>query len=82
MGLFRRRGLLDRDPLVGRGGGRLLLSPPSYGLFIASVIAAAIALLIRYTSVDVPIINSAYVFEVLLIAYAILLFAVVIGRRY
>lgn len=82
MGLFRRRGLLDRDPLVGRGSGRLLLSPPSYALFIASLIAAGVALLIRYTSIDVPIINSAYVFEVLLIAYAILLVGVVVGRRY
>lgn len=81
MGLFRRRGIFGRDPLVGRTSARPLLYPPSFGLLIASIIVTAIALVIRYTSIDVPIINSAYVFEVLLIGYAILLFAVLVGRR-
>lgn len=81
MALFRRRGLFGGDPLVGRSSARPLLYPPSFGLLIASVIVAGVALLIRYTSIDVPIVNSAYVFEILLIAYAVLLFGVLIGRR-
>lgn len=79
---FGRRRVYDSDPLVGRGSSRFLLSPPSVGLFAASAILAAIALVIRYTAIDVPIINPSYVFEVLLIAYAILVVGVVAGRRF
>jgi hypothetical protein len=56
------------------------LTPPSVWIFAISVILAVIALLIRYAGVRVPIISPARVFDVLAIAY-ILLVAGVVFRR-
>ncbi|RXF73029.1 hypothetical protein [Hansschlegelia zhihuaiae] len=88
MGLFTRRSslfgrsrTLDRDPLVGRGGGYYaMLTPPSLPLFVISAVLAAGALLFRYAGVDVPVVTSANAFDILAIAYAILVAGVLLPR--
>lgn len=61
-----------------RGG--FALTPPSLWIFAISLILAIVALLMRYAGVRVPIISPARVFDVLAIAY-ILLLAGVLFRR-
>lgn len=61
-----------------RGG--FALTPPSLWIFAISLVLAIIALLIRYAGVRVPIVSPARVFDVLAIAY-ILLVAGVLFRR-
>jgi hypothetical protein len=61
-----------------RGG--FALTPPSVALFLISLVLAILALLIRYGGVRIPIINPAYIFELLAIAYVILLAGVLIRR--
>jgi hypothetical protein len=61
-----------------RGG--FVLTPPSYALFVVSLVLAIIAFLIRYGGVSVPIINAARVFDVLAIAYVVLLVGVLVRR--
>jgi hypothetical protein len=93
MGLFHRSSLFHRrggglfggrsdyvdDAVVGRGGG-LFLTAPSFLLFIASVVLAGAALLVRYTSVDLPIVEPSNAFAVLAIGYVILLVGVLLPR--
>ena len=57
-----------------RGG--FALTPPSLVIFMISVVLAVIALLIRYAHLSVPIISSARVFDVLAIAYVVLVIGV------
>ena len=80
MSLFRRRGVFTRGSSAAGGG--MLLSPPSRVGFLISLVLAVIAILIRYARIDIPIIESAYVFEVLLLAYAVLAISVMAGGRY
>lgn len=61
-----------------RGG--FALTPPSIWIFAISLVLAIIALLIRYAGVRVPVVSPARVFDVLAIAY-ILLVAGVVFRR-
>jgi hypothetical protein len=61
-----------------RGG--FALTPPTLAVFIISLVLAILAFLIRYGGVRVPIINPAYIFELLAIAYVILLAGVLIRR--
>jgi hypothetical protein len=61
-----------------RGG--FVLTPPSMALFIVSVGLAIVAFLMRYGGVHVPIINSGHLFEVLAIAYTVLLVGVLVRR--
>ena len=56
------------------------LTPPSLVIFLISLVLAAIALLIRYAHVSVPIISSSRVFDVLAIAYVVLLVGVLFRR--
>jgi hypothetical protein len=56
------------------------LTPPSISIFAISLVLAAIALLIRYAGLRIGIIGPARVFDVLAIAY-ILLVAGVLFRR-
>lgn len=58
-----------------RGG--FALTPPSMVIFVISVILAVIALLVRYAGVSIPIVGPARVFDVLAIAYLLLLAGVV-----
>jgi hypothetical protein len=49
-------------------------------LFILSLVLAIIAFLIRYGGVRIPIINPAYIFELLAIAWVVLAIGVLIRR--
>lgn len=60
-----------------RGG--FALTPPSIVVFVLSIILALIAVLIRY-GVRIPIIDRAYFFEILLIAFLLLVIGVVFRR--
>lgn len=61
-----------------RGG--FALTPPTLAVFIISLVLAIVAFLIRYGGVRIPIINPAYIIELLAIAYVILLAGVLIRR--
>ncbi len=54
-----------------RGG--FALTPPSIVIFVISLILAAIAFLVHYAHVSVPIVSSARVFDVLAVAYVALM---------
>ena len=61
-----------------RGG--FALTPPSLMIFVISLVLALIALLIRYAHVSIPIISSSRVFDVLAIAYVVLVVGVLFRR--
>jgi hypothetical protein len=61
-----------------RGG--FALTPPTLAVFIVSLVLAIVAFLIRYGGVRIPIVNPAYIFELLAIAYVVLLAGVLIRR--
>ncbi|HEY8268851.1 MAG TPA: hypothetical protein VIG34_09350 [Xanthobacteraceae bacterium] len=61
-----------------RGG--FALTPPSLIIFVISLVLAVLAFLIYYGGVAVPIINRARVFDVLTIAYVVLLLGVLLRR--
>jgi type III secretory pathway component EscU len=52
------------------------LTPPSFVVFIISVILALLAVLVHYAHVSVPVVGSAHVFDVLTVAYVVLLVGV------
>jgi len=56
------------------------LTPPSLVIFLISLVLAALAFLVRYAHVSVPIISSSRVFDVLAIAYVVLLIGVLFRR--
>jgi uncharacterized membrane protein YeaQ/YmgE (transglycosylase-associated protein family) len=69
LGLFARGG-------VARGPGRglslgLVLTPPSYIIFLISIILAVVALLMTYAGVRIPI-SGLRAFDLLAIAYVVL----------
>jgi hypothetical protein len=61
-----------------RGG--FALTPPSMAVFLISLLLAILAFLVRYVGVSIPIINAARVFDVLAIAYVVLLVGVLLRR--
>ena len=61
-----------------RGG--FALTPPSLVIFVISLVLAVIALLVRYAHVSVPIISASRIFDVLAIAYVILVIGVLFRR--
>lgn len=92
MGLFDRGSLFGRRSrwfgrssydegatTIGRGRG-LWLTAPSIGMFVVSVVLAIAALLVRYTAVDLPIVEPSNAFAVLAIGYLILLVGVLLPR--
>ena len=60
--------------------GSFALTPPSIPIFVISLILAVIALLVRYAGVSIPLINASRVFDVLAIAYVIMLIGVLVRR--
>lgn len=54
-----------------RGG--FALTPPSLVIFLISLVLAVVALLAHYAHVSVPIISSSHMFDVLAIAYVVLM---------
>jgi uncharacterized membrane protein YeaQ/YmgE (transglycosylase-associated protein family) len=61
----------------GGGGGRFLLTPPTFLVFVISLVLAVLALLVHYAGLRIPIITPANAFDVLAIAYVVLLAGVV-----
>jgi hypothetical protein len=61
-----------------RGG--FALTPPSLLIFWISVVLAILAMLVHYTHVSVPIINTTRVFDVLAIGYVVLMIGVLFRR--
>ena len=60
--------------------GTYLLTPPSWAMFIVSVLLARMALLMHYAGISIPVLNSSRVFDVLAIAYVVLLVGVLVRR--
>ena len=56
-----------------RGG--FALTPPSVLIFVISLVLAVLALLVHYGHISVPIISVSHVFDVLAIAYVVLMVA-------
>jgi hypothetical protein len=52
------------------------LTPPSFVVFIISVVLALLAVLVHYAHVSLPVIGAANVFDVLMIAYVVMLVGV------
>jgi hypothetical protein len=52
------------------------LTPPSFIVFVISVILALLAVLIHYAHVSIPVIGAAHVFDVLIVAYVVMLVGV------
>ena len=52
------------------------LTPPSFVVFIISVILALVAVLVHYGHVSIPIVGAAHVFDVLVAAYVVMLIGV------
>jgi hypothetical protein len=61
-----------------RGG--FALTPPSIWIFVISLVLAVIAMLVRYAGIKIPLVNPGRVFDVLAIAYIVLLAGVVFRR--
>jgi hypothetical protein len=60
--------------------GSFFLTPPTVPVFVISLVLAIAAMLVRYAGIAVPLIDRARVFDVLAIAYVILVAGVVIRR--
>jgi uncharacterized membrane protein YeaQ/YmgE (transglycosylase-associated protein family) len=69
LGLFAR----------GGGGGGMVLTPPSYPVFLVSVILAVVAALIHYAGVRIPTAGFR-VFDIMAAAYVSLLIGVIFRR--
>jgi uncharacterized membrane protein YeaQ/YmgE (transglycosylase-associated protein family) len=57
----------------GGGRGAYFLTPPTVPIFVISLVLAVLALLVHYVGLRIPIITAANVFDVLAIAYVVLL---------
>jgi hypothetical protein len=57
-----------------RGG--FALTPPSFIVFIISLVLAVLAFLVHYAHLSMPVVSSANVFDVLAIAYVVMLVGV------
>ena len=60
--------------------GSFALTPPSIPIFIVSLVLAIIAFLMRYAGLSIPVIRAQYVFDVLAIAYVLILVGVLLRR--
>ena len=61
---------------MARRSGGFVLTPPTMVVFAISVILAVVALLMRYAGLSIPAIGAAHVFDVLALAYLILVVGV------
>jgi hypothetical protein len=59
-----------------RGG--FALTPPSFVVFVISLILAVLAMMVHYGHMAVPIIGASHVFDVLSIAYVVLTIGVLL----
>jgi hypothetical protein len=63
-----------------RRSSSFLLTPPTLPVFLISLVIAAAALLVHYAGVSIPILSKARAFDVLALAYAVLLIGVLVRR--
>ena len=68
----RSGGMLSRRG-GGGGGGRFRLTSPTVLIFIISLVLAVGALLAHYAGIRIPLITAARAFDVLAVAYLVLL---------
>ncbi|MCC6946729.1 MAG: hypothetical protein IT539_03095 [Bradyrhizobiaceae bacterium] len=59
---------------------RYYLTPPSLAIFAISLVLAIAAFLVRYLGIAIPILNTARIFDVLAIAYILLMLGVLVRR--
>jgi hypothetical protein len=72
--ICRARSKMEISMPFRRGG--FALTPPSVLIFVISLVLAVLALLVHYAHVSVPIISASQVFDVLAIAYVVLMVGV------
>ena len=58
----------------------LVLTPPTFPIFVASVILAVLALIVHYGGVSLPLITARRAFDVLAVGYILLLVGVLVRR--
>ncbi len=63
-----------------RRSSSFLLTPPTLPVFLISLVIAAAALLVHYAGVSIPVLTKARAFDVLALAYAVLLIGVLVRR--
>jgi hypothetical protein len=57
-----------------------VLTPPSFPIFVVSLILAVLALLVHYGGVSMPLIPGRRAFDVLAVGYVLLLVGVLVRR--
>jgi len=73
-------GIAARETGMPYARGRYALTAPSIVIFVISAVFAIAAFLVRYAGISLPIINPGRVFDVLAIAYVLLLAGVLFRR--
>jgi hypothetical protein len=68
------------DVVMAYRSGSFALTPPSIPIFIISLILAIVAFLMRYAGLSIPVIRAQYVFDILAIAYLVMLAGVLLRR--
>ena len=68
--------LAGREENMAFRRGGFELTPPSFVIFIISVILALLAVLVHYAHVSIPVIGASRVFDVMTVAYVVLLIGV------
>jgi hypothetical protein len=63
-----------------RRSSSFLLTPPTLPVFLISLVIAAAALSVHYASVSIPMLSKARAFDVLALAYPVLLIGVLVRR--
>jgi hypothetical protein len=70
----------QREAIMPYRRGGFALTPPSVFIFLISLAFAIVAMLVYYTHTPVPIINTSHVFDLLAIAYVVLMIGVLFRR--
>jgi hypothetical protein len=70
----------SRGLLMPYRRGSFALTPPSIPVFIISLVLAIVAFLMRYAGLSIPVIRAQHVFDVLAIAYIVMLVGVLVRR--
>jgi hypothetical protein len=68
------------DIVMAYRHGSFALTPPSIVVFIISLVLAVVAFLMRYAGLSIPMIRAQYVFDILAIAYLVMLAGVLLRR--
>ena len=63
-----------------RRSSSFLLTPPTLPVFLISVVIAAAALMVHYAGVSIPMLSKGRAFDILALAYVVLLIGVLVRR--